>query len=367
MAIKQLKQLQIGRVGDNPQKLIINTDNTIAEVTTAGYLTKYGSSSNIQFSDYQLAEVYTTDGHTQTYQVSVDTAGIASLTPTAIANGVTVFDAPVIDKNFAVFYGTDGTIQDLAYSASDVSKTKVVMAGAATVADRIASFDDTTGTVSCNTALGTPRTIANWGDIDSGSSTGLVGRFKAYAPTASRGYFALQGANNSANFNVYIINNSHAQSSSHYVPDCGLVNDAFLTTALLTPDSNSNLICVDVTVGQAALAAGGSVTLRASSGTIQYKIRNIFVNSGGTNFSGGGGDRLLSITDNTTVYSLVPAASLQTLANTTWGSTGVPFPASAAINTSTVAGQAIVAKYSGGTADYTAGSVVISLVLERVA
>ena len=147
-----------------------------------------------------------------------------------------------------------------------------------------------------------------------------------------------------------------------------LFSNCFLAFPEISPpDLASDLIYVDITVGQAALAAAGSVTLRASSGAIQYKIRNIFVNSGGTNFSGGGGDRLLDITDGTTVYSTVPAASLQTLANTAWGVTGLPFPASAAINTSTAAGAALVAKYSGGTADYTAGSVVISLVLERVA
>lgn len=140
-----------------------------------------------------------------------------------------------------------------------------------------------------------------------------------------------------------------------------------LSSAIVTPDVGSNLIAVDVTVGQAALASGGSVTLYASSAAKQYKIRNMWVNRGGTNFSGGGGDRLLSITDNTTVYSVIPAASLQTLANTGWGVTGLPFPASAAINTSTAAGASIVAKYSGGAADYTAGSVVISLLLERVA
>jgi len=288
-----IKQLQIGRVGDNPQKLIINTNNTIAEVTTAGFLTKYGSSSNIQFSDYQLAEVYTTDGKVGIYQVSVDNNGVASLVP----NTDGIITLPVVSGNFPKFSGATGAMVDSGISPSNAAKTKAVMANAATVVDELASFADTAGTIKTT----------------------------------------------------------------------GIASNLVLRTNIATPDTNVNLVAFDVTVTAAALASGASVTLYTSSTTKQYKIRALWVNGGGTNFSGGGGDRLLSITDNTTVYSVVPAASLQTLANTGWGVTGLPFPASAAINTSTAAGASLVAKYSGGAADYGAGSVVISGLLQRVA
>lgn len=140
-----------------------------------------------------------------------------------------------------------------------------------------------------------------------------------------------------------------------------------LTSAIATPDVGPNLVSFNVTVGQAALASGGSVTLVTSSTTKQYKIKSLQLNSGGTNFSGGGGDRLGQVTDGTTVYSVIPAASLQTLANAQWGATALPNPAAAAINTSTVAGASLLFKYSGGTTDYTAGSLVISGLVERVA
>lgn len=128
-----------------------------------------------------------------------------------------------------------------------------------------------------------------------------------------------------------------------------------------------NIFSFDVTVPQASLASAGSVTLVASSGTQQYKVRNLQLNSGGTNFSGGSGNRLGQVTDGTTVYSVIPAATLQTLVNAQWGVTALPNPASAAINTSTAAGASLVFKYSGGTTDYTAGSLVITGVVERVA
>lgn len=140
-----------------------------------------------------------------------------------------------------------------------------------------------------------------------------------------------------------------------------------LTSSIATPDVGANLITFNITVGQAALAAAGSVILIDSSASKQYKIRNLQLNSGGTNFSGGGGDRLGQVTDGTTVYSVIPAATLQTLVNAQWGATALPNPASAAINTSTVAGADLVFKYSGGTTDYTAGSLVISGMVERIA
>lgn len=138
-------------------------------------------------------------------------------------------------------------------------------------------------------------------------------------------------------------------------------------TNFVTARTNIGLFGFDITVGQAALAAAGSVTLVASSGSKQFKIRTLELESGGTNFSGGGGDRLGQVTDSTTVYSVVPAATMQALVNARWGVTALPNAASAANNTSTAAGAALVFKYSGGATDYTAGSLRISGVVERVA
>ena len=150
--------------------------------------------------------------------------------------------------------------------------------------------------------------------------------------------------------------------------DTGIAYSSVLTSGITLPDVAADLIWHDVVVGQAALAASGHVALQASSAAKQYKIRNIQLNSGGTNFSGGGGDRDLAITDGTTVYSVIPAATLQALVNAGWGiSADVPFPAAAAINVSSVAGLPIYAVYANGTLDYSAGSLVISIEVERVA
>ena len=135
----------------------------------------------------------------------------------------------------------------------------------------------------------------------------------------------------------------------------------------LQPFLSNNLVYFDVTVGQAALAMGGAVTLVPSFGAQQYRVRDLQLNSGGTNFSGGSGNRLGQVTDGTTAYSVIPAATMQSLVNAGWGiTTTLPFPASAAINTLTAAGANLVFSYSGGTTDYTAGSLVISGIAERI-
>lgn len=132
-------------------------------------------------------------------------------------------------------------------------------------------------------------------------------------------------------------------------------------------DITRGLEVFETTVGQAALAGAGTVTLLNAAAGEQWKVRELWLSGAGTNFSGGGGDRLLDIKEGTTIYSTVPAATLQALAAARWGDTGMPFPATAAhLTTATAAGADIVAQYSGGATDYTAGSLTIILIAERV-
>lgn len=124
----------------------------------------------------------------------------------------------------------------------------------------------------------------------------------------------------------------------------------------------SALLYADITATHTALAGSGKVNLIVhSSATATYAIRELQINLVGTNFSGVSGDRDLSITDGTSVYSVIPAATLQALANDRWGGTNIPFPASVSVSLHTVAGSNLYAQYSGGTTDYTAGSAVVTI------
>lgn len=287
--------------------------------------------------------------------IGVDNIVFAS--PQASFSGVSV------DGDFAMFSDTAGSLIDDGISPSDASKDKVVMANAAVLANHIAVFVDTAGTVDDDIA-----TAINAGNIQAGLNGGTGGALISAPAGAASGSLRLVGVANAGNFNISITNASHGQATAYAISDAGVAAASILTAPIAAADPGANLICFDVACGQAALAAGGLVALVTSSGAKQYKVRALWGNSGGTNFSGGGGDRLLAISDGTTVYSLIPAASIQTLVNTGWGiSAALPFPAAAAINTSTVAGQNLRALYSGGAADYTAGSVVISGMVQRVA
>ncbi len=124
----------------------------------------------------------------------------------------------------------------------------------------------------------------------------------------------------------------------------------------------------ETTVGQAGLASAGTVTLLDALDAEQWKIREIYLSGAGTNFSGGGGDRLLTISDGTSIWTVIPAATLQSLAVARWGDAGTPFPATAShLTAASAAGTDITAAYSGGATDYTAGALTLVLVAERVA
>ena len=124
----------------------------------------------------------------------------------------------------------------------------------------------------------------------------------------------------------------------------------------------------ETTVGQAALSTGGEVILLDTLTGETWKVLDIVLSADGTNFSGGGGDRLLDITDGTSIWSVIPAATLQSLAVARWGDAGMPNPATAShLFAASASGTDIVAKYSGGATDYTAGSLTIRLTAYRTA
>lgn len=207
--------------------------------------------------------------------------------------------------------------------------------------------------------------ITATGNISAGES-GDSGYLESFPATASKGSLRVQGVANVGNTVTTVSNASMAQATTITIPDPGAATASTLLSPLAAPDMNANIVRVDTAVSVAALNSG-AVTIFTSGAGKQYKILNMWVNSGGTNFSSVGGDRLMAIGDGITVYSVIPAASLQTLANTAWGATGLPFPASAPVNTSTAVAANITASNSGGATNYTTGTVTISMLLQRVA
>lgn len=127
----------------------------------------------------------------------------------------------------------------------------------------------------------------------------------------------------------------------------------------------STLFYKDITVAATTLDGALEVVVQAGTSGKQYKVRDITLVGGGTNF-GAGGNRLLDLTDGTTVYTQIANADLETAptASLPYGNAKVPM-LTGKTNVKTVEDADLVFKYSGGTTDHTTGEMVFSLLLEE--
>lgn len=168
----------------------------------------------------------------------------------------------------------------------------------------------------------------------------------------------LNGATNTGNIPSYA-------DTSGTLANSALALNTVLTSTIVNPDTSIDLVSFDVSITSAQLASGGSVILLTSSGSRQYKIR-VLQMSPNTNFAGGGGNRLGQVTDGVVAFSLIPAASMQSIPSSAWGAAALPFPGLNFINQNTAAGANLVFAYQGGTTDYTTGNLIISGIAQRV-
>jgi hypothetical protein len=130
----------------------------------------------------------------------------------------------------------------------------------------------------------------------------------------------------------------------------------------------SQLKWVTVTMTAALLDAAGNVAVIAGVAGDQYKIRHIKLVGGGTNY-GAGGDRLIDLTDGTTVWTTIANADIEAAPAATldWGNAKVPFLTGTS-DTASASAAAIRFQYSGGTTDHGGvGSIKFDVCLEKVA
>jgi hypothetical protein len=209
---------------------------------------------------------------------------------------------------------------------------------------------------------------ADAGPLTSGISTGgFVGLVKAFPTTATSGFIALQGAvNASGNFGT-TISNSLAQGQAQVItiPDAGAATGSFVISKSTAPSNNVTFTKV-ITATSAALATAGKVNVQVhTSATSQFAILDIKVFKS-TGLSGGGGDRLLAVSDGTIVFNNagITAALLGTPILTVWGGTGNPLAVGA--SEVSTAGADIFLQYTGGATDYTTGSVQVAITMVQV-
>lgn len=237
MAITQITTDFTGQDGIAPQIPRIVTTDDLATITAAGYL------DNVQKQGFTLSPTdvvlinYNNGASSGFFTVSI-TNGITTLAPLVSAGEVVL---PVVSGHFANFDGTAGAIADDGFLPSDATKTRVVMASAAVLANHIACFSDVNGTVNDD-----PATAINGGNIQAGLS-GTAGTLASFPATAARGSLIVAAVANTGNTTTTISNAAMGQASVISIPDpvAATANFAVAPSALV----NNNLVKASGTAG----------------------------------------------------------------------------------------------------------------------
>lgn len=247
MAILNVLTSQTGLIGVTPSPVYINTNDTIATVTTAGYLNK-AVAEGFSFSNFNIALVYTTDGLCGWYQISIsgtNTSLISTVSPGAV-------QLPVIAGHLATFVTTAGEIGDTATTAIHGAS---IQAGLSGTAGTLISFPAvaTSGALTLaavtnasgnfNTTISNAAAIAQSQVIsipDSGAatanfvvaSTGTLARFKSIAGAAAAGGAATQSFTDAfCTSSSCIVGNWNTQANAASVLKIVPGNGSFVVTS----------------------------------------------------------------------------------------------------------------------------------------
>lgn len=221
-----------GLVGISPQIIYINTSDTVAQVTAAGYLNSsksqgftyaggvgLGTASPFNPNLSQMALVVTTDAGAQWYQISVASGtGIITLIP-------------------------------------DVSPGNVLLP---VTVNRIASFTNVAGQIGDVAA-----TINHLGSIAAGTS-GAPGTFISFPAAAASGTLIFSASNNvTGNFNTTVTNTSVGQATVYSLPDPANAAGRILVGATATPFTANHSL---VASGTGGLIADAGYQLKTVAG-----------------------------------------------------------------------------------------------------
>jgi hypothetical protein len=282
MSLLQLTRVSVGQVGVQPGSVKMLSTDSLATITTAGYLNGAG----LQLQEVNLSPLDVIDCM-YNYDAILGTASYAMLV-VSISSGVITLSAwvdsanvllPVVSGDFAVFNGTSGQIKDSGYLPSNAAKTVVVMAGSAVVANHIALFQDTTGTVD-----DTAATAINNGSIQAGSS-GTAGTFISYPTTAANGSFVFAAVGNAGNFAATVSPKSTlGQATVYTIPDPGAATANFILDAGTASSISVNNLKYGAT--PVAQVDPASCTITAAAGAANTATVTIQLKDGsGTNMA----------------------------------------------------------------------------------
>lgn len=265
-------------LNNTPQIVNMEVTDSQATIVATGWLALPATIASITAANNgvwvwqpgDLVLIYSdADNSDSLYQVNLITNSFV-LYSTAGNGAVTL---PVVANDFVNFSGTAGALHDLGFSASDPTKTKVVMAGSAVQVGYIAHFIDTAGTID-----DTAGAVQNDGNIQAGKS-GTAGSLISFPATAANGSLILAAINAGANFNTTISNSIMGQASVVSIPDPGVAASKFL----LSDSASSQAIAtgnLSLTLGTLTLGSSGhasSLTIfpaTAANGTLIIAAAN---------------------------------------------------------------------------------------------
>ena len=285
-------------------------------------------------------------------------AGTVSSFPAAASNGSLIL---------AAANNAGGNFNTTISNASSVGQSQVVSIpdGGSATSNFIISNSSGTQTIATGSlALTVGNVTATAGNLQAGSS-GHAGTVTSFPGTAANGSLIMAAVNNASNFSSTISNSAVAQAVVYTLPDPSAATAQIMISQSNVPVNRISFTRV-ITAGFAALGTAGKINVVTHpSATSQFAVTDIKVLNS-TGLSGGGGNRLLAVSDGTIVFngSGITAALLGTPICTVWGGTGNPI-ASGTSQVST-AGADIFLQYTGGTTDYAAGSVQLAITLVQV-
>ncbi len=227
MSIKSIVFPLTGQADAQPNLLYIDTDNTLAQVTTANYLDQAKPIYGNIFNNKQMAVVYTSDSKSVMLQVSISTDG----------KHASLASPPAASESFTSISVGDGSAAAPSYSFTTHPATGMYYSNTNTVgfaANGLLSFQiaSTVGTVNSVIASGGATNAANAalqpGFTAFGSDTNIdvsavgkgTGGF-AVLPSTSAAAGNLKLWNGAGNFYGQLACAALGQTTAYTIPDVG--------------------------------------------------------------------------------------------------------------------------------------------------
>ncbi len=220
MPIKEIQIGQAGMSGTVPSFCYIETTDTVAQVTTAGYLTS-SVQAGFSFSDTMLAVVST------------------KATQSALTSAVGIYGIANVSGVWSLI--------------DEAGPGDVILP---TIANHLMVSTNTTGVLANLTG-----TAINDGSIQAGRST-IAGTFISFPSSAANGVLILAAANAGGAFNTTISNGTTGQSQVISIPDSGATTANFIISKFATTQTITSG-ALQVTAGAliSGISTGGFVGL----------------------------------------------------------------------------------------------------------